>query len=303
MSYQIKLKESSVTAIQLSAVTNASFIIRPLSDAQKSEALIFLGTHSVDTLYMTSLILDNGVNSSFNRGIFYGIRNAKGQLEGVALIGHATLVEARTQAALAASARLAKEYRRAHIITGEQEKVETFWHYYSKGGQEPRRLCRELLFEQHCPIESQEPVSDLRRATLNELTPVMLVQSRMAEEENGINPLEKDPEGFCLRVARRIEQGRVWVWIDDGRLIFKVDVMADTPDVNYLEGLYIHPNERRKGYGLRCISQVGRNLLAHTRAISLVVNEQNKGAQIFFFKAGYKLRGCYDTIYLQQESH
>jgi predicted GNAT family acetyltransferase len=129
----------------------------------------------------------------------------------------------------------------------------------------------------------------------------MAVQARLAEAESGINPLEVDPEGFRLRTARRIEQGRVWVWIEDGRLIFKADVMSKTPDVFYLEGVHVHALERGKGYGLRCMSQLGRQLLKSAGSVCLLVNERNKDAQSFFFKAGYKLRDCYDTIFLQSQ--
>ena len=57
---------------------------------------------------------------------------------------------------------------------------------------------------------------------------------------------------------------------------------------------------RQQGYGLRCLSQLNRNLLERTKVVSALVNEQNLAAQALFQKAGYKLRGIYDTIYLAQ---
>jgi hypothetical protein len=50
------------------------------------------------------------------------------------------------------------------------------------------------------------------------------------------------------------------------------------------------------------MSQLGRLLLARTETLCLLVNEQNKESQAFFFKAGYKLRSCYDTIFLQPKA-
>ena len=91
----------------------------------------------------------------------------------------------------------------------------------------------------------------------------------------------------------------MWVWTEGGRLIFKADVMSDTPEAVYLEGVYVRPDERGKGYGRRCLSQLGRSLLARSGSVCLVVNEQNKDAQEFFFKAGYTLRGLYDSIFLE----
>jgi ribosomal protein S18 acetylase RimI-like enzyme len=247
---------------------------------------------------MSGLIRDNGIVSPLNRGTFYASRNRGGWLEGVALIGHVTLIEARSLAALEAFAGVAQESSHLHVILAEREKIELFWSYYAQGGRSQRLLCRELLYEQRGPLEALEPVRGLRPATLDELEPVMLVQAQMAFDEGGINPMLTDPLGFRLRCARRIEQGRVWVWVESGRLIFKADILADTPEVNYLEGVWINPLARRRGYGVRCMSQLGRQLLTRTKALTVLVNEKALRAQAFYRKAGYRLRSCYDTVYL-----
>ncbi|MBA2734609.1 MAG: GNAT family N-acetyltransferase [Acidobacteria bacterium] len=274
--------------------------VESLADAQKAEILTFLSQRPLHTVYLAGFILDNGVVSPLNRGSFYGYRNSEGLLEGVALIGHATLFEIRSDEALVAFASLAQKSSRTHMLLGEMEKVENFWNLYSAGGQAPRLMCRELLFEQSFPVEVKEPVQGLRRATLRDLEMLLPVQAAMAFEESGINPMEKDPSGFRLRCARRIEQGRVWVLIENGRLIFKADIMSDTPEVIYMEGIYIAPEDRGCGIGRRCLSQLTRNLLARTKTVSLLVNEQNERASSFYLQAGFKLRAHYDTIFLQQ---
>ena len=184
---------------------------------------------------------------------------------------------------------------------GEQEKIERFWRYYAGIGQIPRRVCRELLLEQRWPVEACEAVEGLRLATLDDLEPVMQIQAEMAHAESGINPLVADPLGFRVRCARRIEQGRVWVWTQSGRLIFKADVISDTPQVIYLEGVHVNPQERGRGYGARCMSQLGRTLLKRTGSLCILVNEQSRRARTFFERSGYKLRGYYDTVFLEQE--
>jgi ribosomal protein S18 acetylase RimI-like enzyme len=277
-------------------------MIEPLAEQHKAEVLAFLSERPLHTVYLAGFILDNGIVSPLNRGSFYGYRNSEGCLEGVALIGHATLFEARSDEALAAFAGIAQKSSRTHMLMGEMEKVEHFWNLYGEGGQAPRVMCRELLFEQKFPVEVRKPVQGLRRATLRDLGMLLPVQAEMAFEESGVNPMEKDPNGFRLRCARRIEQGRVWVLIENGQLIFKADIMSDTPEVVYLEGIYVAPEERGHGIGRRCLSQLTRNLLARTKTVSLLVNEQNETASDFYLKAGFKLRAHYDTIFLQQAS-
>src|SRR5689334_20407736 len=79
----------------------------PLRNKSKDEALHFLAARPLHTVVMSGLIIDNGLESGLNRGTFYGQRNSVGALEAVALIGHTTMVEARTDAALRALARVA----------------------------------------------------------------------------------------------------------------------------------------------------------------------------------------------------
>src|SRR6185436_20691196 len=64
-----------------------------LTDADEEEVLNFLSRRPIHTVAMVGFIHDNGLVSTLNRGTFYGCRNYEGNLEGVALIGHATLLE------------------------------------------------------------------------------------------------------------------------------------------------------------------------------------------------------------------
>lgn len=271
--------------------------VTTLTDEHRTEALEFLAARPIHTVYMVGLIRDNGLSSPLNRGNFYAYREATGRIAGIALIGHITVVETTDESALEAFARLAQEYGRAHAILGESALVSRFWNYYARAGQRMRLACREVLFAQTWPVEVREAVN-LRRATLDDIELVMPVHAEIAFAESGVNPLEKDPEGFRRRTERRIEQGRVWVLVEDGRLIFKADVISETPDATYVEGVYVNPQERGKGYGLRCMSQLSRTLLESTRSVCLLANEQNRRAHGLYQKAGYKMRGNYDTIFL-----
>lgn len=286
------------TPAQLPAAAASPKTFQLLTDKYESEVLAFLGERPTHTMMMAGFILDNGLECSLNRGSFYACRDKVGSLEGAALVGEITTFEARTDAALAAFARCAQETPRVSVIIGEQDKVRRFWQYYAKDGQTPPVVCRGLLYELRVAVAVSDPVPDLRTATSDDLGLVVEVHARMAYEESGINPLEVDPDGFRLRCARRIEQGRVWVWIEDHILIFKADVISRTPEVTYLEGIYVNPKERGKRAGFRCLSQVGRILLEHTKSVCLLVNQKNREAQSLYRKCNFKLRDHYDTIFL-----
>jgi GNAT superfamily N-acetyltransferase len=277
---------------------DSSLVVAPLDDSQRDEVLAFLSQRPTHSFIMSGLIRDNGLESPLNRGTFYACRDERGRLAGVSLIGEITMIEAHTEAAVKTLARRTQGALNIHMIIGEQGQVGTFWDYYAEAGHEMRLFCRELLFELRYPVEVHHPVPGLRPATLAELEPLMAVHAEMAFEESGVNPLDVDPEGFRQRCARRIEQGRTWAYFEEGRLIFKADVIAETPEITYLEGVYVNPEERRQGHGVRCLSQLSQHLLAHAKSICVLVNERNRAAQALYRKARYKLDGTYDTVFL-----
>ena len=92
MTQQVKSEERGLPE---AASAGASVAVRPLSDTDRQEALDFLSSGTVDTIYMSGLIRDNGIKSPANRGAFYGAFGEAGELRGVALIGHSLLFETR----------------------------------------------------------------------------------------------------------------------------------------------------------------------------------------------------------------
>ena len=269
-----------------------------LLNGEETEVLAFLAQRPIHTVAMTSLINDNGLESSLNRGTFYGCRDLNGRLEGVALVGHATLMETISDRALAALAQVAQQCTNTHMIMGEKERVADFWGHYEAAGREQRFACREWLFELSWPIEAREPVEGLRRATHAELDLVAPVQAQLAFLESGINPLCVDPRGFRERCLRRIQQGRTWVIIENSELIFKADVVSHTREVNYLEGIWICEERRANGMGVRIMSELLRCLLEDTKSVCLLVNETNELAMNFYRKCGFHFRATYETIFL-----
>lgn len=277
-----------------------------LTHHSEAEALGFLAARPINSVIMSSFIRDNGLVSDLNRGRFYSYRDQGGRLEGIALVGHATLFESSSDDALAAFAQLVHHTDKVHMIMGEEGRVNRFWRHFTVGGAVPHQIGRELLFERRRTrleddwSKTQLRVENLRLATLDDLSVVMTTHARMAFEELGlVDPIVADPKGFPKRCARRIQQRRVWVLIENGSLVFKADVVADTPDAVYLEGIYVNPEKRGQGYGLSCLTQLTRTLLKRTRSICLLVNERNPRAHTFYSRAGFQFRSNYTTIFLQ----
>ncbi len=274
----------------------------PLARGDEAEVVEFLAGRPVHAVNLLGLIADNGLVSPHNRGTFYAYRYERGRLEGVALIGHATLFEARTPRALRAFARAAQTRPNLHLVLGESGPVAEFWRHYHAEGQPLRRACRELLFrlDRGGRAGDCEAVGGLRLATREDLPLIVPAQARMVEDESGLDPRLSDPEGFRRRCARRIDRGRTWVLTEGGRLVFKAEVVAEAGGVVYLEGVYVAPEERGRGLGLRCLSQLTREMLRRADSVCLLVNERNEPAHAFYRKAGFRLDCHYDTIFLRR---
>src|SRR5262249_45250850 len=102
--------------LAIEAAPNAAGNLMQLEEEHKNETLAFLSTRILHTFVMTGWLHDNGVVNPLNRGTFYGYRNHTGQLDGVALIGHTTLFEARSDEAVAAFAGLTQECSAASAL-------------------------------------------------------------------------------------------------------------------------------------------------------------------------------------------
>jgi hypothetical protein len=171
--------------------------LRPLGNANEQEVLEFLNVRPVHTVVMTSFIRDNGMESADNRGKFYGYRDLRGTLEGVALIGHTTLIEARSEDSLSAFALAARRCETPiHFMMADGQTIETFWNRYAGGNCAPRLVCPELLFELTFPFPVQKCRWEVRYADASELEQIAEAHDEVSFTESGSSPLAKDRAGF-----------------------------------------------------------------------------------------------------------
>ena len=302
----MNIQTAQVYAADTGVSRNALLKVQPeinrlqqLSEANRTEVLAFLKLRPVHTVVMTSLIQDNGIDNADNRGTFFGYRSAKGTLEGVALIGHTTLVEARSENSLTAFALVARESKTPiHIMMSDGKTIETFWNHFTGDNCAPRLVCTELLFELNFPFIVQDSKWDVRLANHDELEQIAVAHDEVAFIESGSSPMLKDREGFLKRCAKRIEQKRTFVVFENGKLVFKADIVAETAEVVYLEGIYVAPEYRGQSVGSNCLSTLSLQLMERVENVCLLSNVEFKGAHRSFAKAGFKNTDCCQTIFV-----
>ena len=129
----------------------------------------------------------------------------------------------------------------ARMIIGEEHAVDELW-AEARGADAARRATTGRASRCTCSTTRPSrgrPASARRRST----TSTLLVPACAAahREEIGIDPLRRDPEGFRWRTRSQIEEGRSWIWLEDGVICFKAEASAWTPSAVQLQQVWVDP--------------------------------------------------------------
>ena len=169
------------------------------------------------------------------------------------------------------------------MLIGEARAVSELW----AAAKEVLPRPREDRPEQPVFVIREGPRSGgtgLRPATLDDLERLMPACAAAHEQELGMDPLERDAEGFRWRTRSQIDEERSWLWIEDGVILFKAEASAWTPDAVQLQQVWVDPEARRQGYGARGLSDLCRLLLERVPAVCLFVRADN-GPAIRLYEA------------------
>ncbi len=118
----------------------------------------------------------------------------------------------------------------------------------------------------------------LRPARLDDLELLMPACAAAHEQELGIDPMHRDPDGFRWRTRSQIEEGRSWLWVENGTILFKAEASAWTPSAVQLQQVWVDPAARRRGNGARGLSDLCRLLLTRVPTVCLFVRAENEAA-------------------------
>ena len=140
----------------------------------------------------------------------------------------------------------------ARMIIGEAGAVSELWDAARRKLPQPR-LDRpgQPVYAISEPPEAGE--TGLRPATSDDLELLVPACAAAHREELGVDPLRRDPDGFRWRTRAQIEEGRSWLWAEDGVIRFKAEASAWTPAAVQLQQVWTDPPARGQGYaGARC---------------------------------------------------
>jgi ribosomal protein S18 acetylase RimI-like enzyme len=166
---------------------------------------------------------------------------------------------------------------RARMIIGEEGAVTELW----EAARASLPAVRTDRPGQPVYVLTEAPVpgeTGLRSARLSDLDLLLPACATAHEEELGMNPLRRDPDGFRWRTRSQIEEGRSWLWVEDGVILFKTEASAWTPSAVQLQQVWVDPQARNRGYGQRGMRDICRLLLESTPTVCLFVRAENAPA-------------------------
>ena len=165
----------------------------------------------------------------------------------------------------------------ARMIIGEARAVDAVWQA-AEDGLPPAREDRPG--QPVYAIRDRPPPGEtgLRAARPNDLEILVPACAAAHELELGIDPLSRDADGFRWRTSTQIEDGRSWLWVEDGVVLFKAEASAWTPDVVQLQQVWVDPSARGRHNAQRGMRDLVRRLLAVVPRVCLFVRPENAPA-------------------------
>jgi uncharacterized protein len=138
--------------------------------------------------------------------------------------------------------------------------------------------------------------SGLRAATLGDLELLVPACATAFREEVGRDAYAGDPILFEWRTRTQIEEGRSWIWLEDGRIRFKAEASAWTDNAVQLQQVWVEPALRGRGYARRGLADLCRLLLVRTPVVCLFVRPENAPAIALYESIGMRRGGTYRSL-------
>ncbi len=183
----------------------------------------------------------------------------------------------------------------ARMLIGEERAVGELWDAVRVRMPRPRedRPGQPVYVLERPP----EPAgTGLREAALRDLDLLVPACAAAHREEIGVDPLRRDPEGFRWRTRVQIEDGRSWLWEEDGTILFKAEASAWTPVAVQLQQVWVDPEVRNRGYATRGMRDLCRLLLERVPVVCLFVRPENAAAIRVYEAIGMRRTIAYRSL-------
>ena len=272
--------------------------VRQLTSADLGPLESLLRADPVSNCFLDARVRGAGLDSWRLGGDIWGYLDDDA-LHSVVYVGANLVPVGTTPASRAALAdRLRMSPRRCSSFVGDREEVLNLWRLLEPAwgpAREVRNDQRLLVMDTDTNIPHDPHV---RMATLADMDVLLPACVDMFTEEVGISPVRGGAgSAYRDRVAEIVRAGRSFVRIVDGRIEFKAEIGAATPDACQVQGVWVAPELRGRGMSVPAMASVirlTRSAIAPT--VSLYVNAFNTPAMRSYASVGFRPYGHFATV-------
>ncbi len=183
----------------------------------------------------------------------------------------------------------------ARMIIGDEGAVDELW--AAVGRELPRPRDDRPGQPVYVLDEPPEPGgTELRQATPDDFELLVPACAAAHREEIGIDPLQRDAEGFRWRTRAQIDEGRSWIWRDGDTILFKAEASAWTPAAVQLQQVWVDPEARNQDNAKRALRDLCRLLLERVPNVCLFVRPENAPAIRVYEGIGMRRAGTYRSL-------
>ncbi len=272
--------------------------VRPITERDSAAVASILTTDPVAHCFVASRFRMAGADPWRLGGELLGYFDDSG-LRSMLYLGANLVPVATTPAARAAFAdRLRPRGRRCSSLVGPAEEVLDLWRLLEAAWGPSREVRADqpvMLIDADPLVEADPLVRESTRADLDILVPACV---EMFTVEVGVSPtVGGAAHAYRARIAEIVEEGRSFVRIDDGVVVFKAEIGAVNGGVCQVQGVWVDPRYRGRGLsksGMAAVVRLARERIA--AGISLYVNDYNTAARKAYRAVGFREVGSFATV-------
>jgi uncharacterized protein len=275
-----------------------SSAVRVLDERDRDAVLAICDRDPVMHVFVSSRVRALGLDPSRLGAQMWG-HGPGGRLESLCYNGANLVTVAATPEAVSAFAeRALRQGRRCSSVVGPADEIQALWALLRPrwGPARDVRPVQPVMVINGPPAVTPDPL--VRRVRMDELDILWPACVAMFTEEVGVSPTIGDGgASYRARLQQLIRAGRAFARIEDGKVIFKAEIGAATPQACQIQGVWVRPENRGQGLaapGMAAVVVESARSIAPV--VSLYVNDFNAPARAAYFRTGFVDTGRFMSV-------
>lgn len=278
---------------------------RPLQPADREAALEVCARDIASNVFVASRILEGAIET--NPQAILGHR-VGGELDSLLWASANVIpVETTPQSQHSFVDRLRRSRRQCASLLGPRDQVDDLWALMGPSWGRPREIRnRQPLCVTSTPPSSLGVPLDprVRRAHLDEADLVLPAAEHMFTHEIGYPPYSGSSRAYRASIAALIRRGHTYIATENSpagveRVIFKTDIGSAALGCVQLQGVWLSPELRGRGYAVPLIAAAVEQIMADLAPlVTLYVNDFNTPARAAYRRVGFTEVGEFMTVLL-----